>query len=486
MSRVPLSFHFRNLGPAKEADVELGDLTIIAGRNNTGKTYLAYTLYGFLRMWKAWLGTGTFSHLNDTTVGQRNLVDAPDLPRISAQLRRDGRASLRMDKNTLRQQRDSLLRALSRDFSKDGIAHVFSAHGDHFENASIDVTCGEDDADTNDLSPIDFSLDREHYLSIDYDASQLVLAIGKTLSGASLTASPSLPYDLDKQVSRCYPLFLLLRVLPRPFVLSAERFGISLFYRELDFTKNQLVDLLQKLGDDRNRQGLSPFLVVDKVTSRYSLPIKDNIDYTRDIPNRRASEGELWTELSGKIRKMTDGDYRLVGDEIRFRSRSQRKGRSFNIPLHLASSSVRGLSDLYFFLRYEAKRTDLLIIDEPESHLDTRNQIELARLLARCVGAGLRVLITTHSDYLLKEINNLVMLAQDFKSKDAVLKKLHYTADDALDPSSIRAYVAENGGLTECVIDGFGIDMPVFDKTIDSINRVSVELASHVKREPES
>ena len=29
--------------------MELGDLTIIAGRNNTGKTYLAYTLYGFLK-----------------------------------------------------------------------------------------------------------------------------------------------------------------------------------------------------------------------------------------------------------------------------------------------------------------------------------------------------------------------------------------------------------------------------------------------------
>jgi len=107
-------------------------------------------------------------------------------------------------------------------------------------------------------------------------------------------------------------------------------------------------------------------------------------------------------------------------------------------------------------------------------------------LLARCVGTGLRVLITTHSDYLLKEINNLVMLAQEFDSKDAILKKLRYTADDVLDPSSIRAYVAENGGLTECAIDGFGIDMPVFDKTIDSINRVSVELASHVRREPES
>ena len=74
------------------------------------------------------------------------------------------------------------------------------------------------------------------------------------------------------------------------------------------------------------------------------------------------------------------------------------------------------------------------------------------------------------------------MLSQDFKSKDTILKKLRYTADDALDPSSIRAYIAENGGLTRCEIDRFGIEMPVFDKTIDSINEASTELAAHLQR----
>ena len=42
-------FSFKDLGPVREATLELGDLTIITGRNNTGKTYMVYTLYGFLR-----------------------------------------------------------------------------------------------------------------------------------------------------------------------------------------------------------------------------------------------------------------------------------------------------------------------------------------------------------------------------------------------------------------------------------------------------
>ena len=46
-----VKFIFKKIGPIKKAELELGDITIIAGRNNTGKTYLVYTLYGFLKQW---------------------------------------------------------------------------------------------------------------------------------------------------------------------------------------------------------------------------------------------------------------------------------------------------------------------------------------------------------------------------------------------------------------------------------------------------
>lgn len=37
-----------NIGVFKYAEYELADLTIICGRNNTGKTYATYALYGFI------------------------------------------------------------------------------------------------------------------------------------------------------------------------------------------------------------------------------------------------------------------------------------------------------------------------------------------------------------------------------------------------------------------------------------------------------
>ena len=38
-----------NLGPIKEAEFEIGDLTIICGENNTGKSYLIHATHGFLK-----------------------------------------------------------------------------------------------------------------------------------------------------------------------------------------------------------------------------------------------------------------------------------------------------------------------------------------------------------------------------------------------------------------------------------------------------
>ena len=37
-----------NIGIIRYAEFEVGDLTLICGTNNTGKTYATYALYGFL------------------------------------------------------------------------------------------------------------------------------------------------------------------------------------------------------------------------------------------------------------------------------------------------------------------------------------------------------------------------------------------------------------------------------------------------------
>ena len=87
------------------------------------------------------------------------------------------------------------------------------------------------------------------------------------------------------------------------------------------------------------------------------------------------------------------------------------------------------------------------------------------------------------SDYFVKEINNLVMLSGSFEGKEKVVKSLGYEDGDGIAPNRIRAYVAKDNGLDKCTVDEFGIDMPVFDQTIDRINRVANELASRLAEE---
>ena len=470
ISKTNTKFRFKNIGPVHKAGLELGDLTVIAGRNNTGKTYITYTLYGFLK-WKS-------SHYADRLLATQKFsgMKFPDAYKVAEKISQEGLETFALDMETFFRQRKEAIKMLSRTFSKEILPSVFSSQKDDFAKASVDVdieqTC------SNDYQYPESDLDQKGPLSIKYDGSRVTIVYNRERGRLGITR-------LQNLVSYSYFRFLVHDVFPDPFILSAERFGISLFYRELDFTKNQIVDILQKMGDDKKdrRRRTLPFMLLEKSASRYALPIKDNIDYTRNIPDLSRRKSELHeSRLFDHIKEMMDGYYRTSGEDIRFVSKF-RKEKYFDIPLHLTSSSVRGLSDLYFFLRHKAEKNTLLILDEPESHLDTHNQRLLARLLASIVRVGLKVLITTHSDYLIKEINNLVMLSKPFAGKADLIKKLKYGRNEFLTPDLIRAYIAENNGLTSCQVDDFGIDMPVFDKTIDDINRASNELASRLSED---
>ena len=79
-----------------------------------------------------------------------------------------------------------------------------------------------------------------------------------------------------------------------------------------------------------------------------------------------------------------------------------------DIRLTRASSMVSELAPVVLFLRSIVKRDDMLIIEEPEAHLHPAAQTQMAVALARMVRAGVRVVVTTHSDWLLQQIGNLI------------------------------------------------------------------------------
>ena len=469
-----MKFIFKNLGPIHEAELELGDLTIIAGRNNTGKTYVAYTLYGFLDIYSDFPQLSeSFDKFVRESPFYDDLVQVPDIEKLARIVMEEGHAEWTVKESQLNLTRKVVMQAIDRDFSERYLPRVFSSSSEHFDNASIETV---PDGEFPKYSTISFR--GRAVLTLSHQHGEININMRRTKKSLSHA-------NVSSDLSDLF-LWFFLSEFPSPFILSAERFGISLFYKELDFRKDRVVEILQEMGKDIEGERSLPFRVVNRMASRYALPVRHNINYTRSIPNLRGERSEIHdSKLFNDIREMMEGYYRSSDDDIRFKSRKTRKEKGFDIPLHMASSSVRELSDLYFFLRHVAREDQLLIIDEPESHLDTANQVRFARLLVRAVHTGLKVLITTHSDYILKEVNNLLMLSGSFKNKSEVLKRYGYSEHDFLNPDSVRAYVAEENSLTQCTIDRFGIDMPVFDKTIDAINQVSSELESRLTYEGE-
>ena len=79
-----------------------------------------------------------------------------------------------------------------------------------------------------------------------------------------------------------------------------------------------------------------------------------------------------------------------------------------DIRLSRASSMVSELAPIVLFLRGVVDSNSTVIIEEPEAHLHPAAQTQIAVTLARMVRAGLRVVVTTHSDWLLQEIANLI------------------------------------------------------------------------------
>ena len=388
-----------------------------------------------------------------------------EIPGIVNHIRETGR--VKISPQTYQSIRNKLNDQISAYFSKVTISEVFRSHSNEFEDAHFHMTTEmKPSIVMNGSLP---SLSARAFLKYHFQNDEITLDMPNyqdaPFQGRFTTWALHTVFKEIVQKS-CLDFF----------ILSAERFGISLFYKELDFTRNRVVEELRLLSETR---AFNPIEYLERVSARYALPISDNIDFTRDLPETQRNMGSFSGDNIRPIEKMMMGYYKIKNNEIRFISRRRKENR-FDIPLHLASSSARGLSDLYFYLKHVAEPGQILIIDEPESHLSPTNQVLMARLLVFCVNSGLKVLITTHSDYIVKEINNLIMLNGDFEGKEDFLNRhrKNYTEKDRLNPDSVKVYTCENGGLSSCAIDKKGIDMPVFDEAIDSINLISNHLAS--------
>ena len=107
------------------------------------------------------------------------------------------------------------------------------------------------------------------------------------------------------------------------------------------------------------------------------------------------------------------------------------------LPLMNASSMVSELAPVVLYLRHIVLPEDLLVVEEPESHLHPAMQVEFARQLAAVVNSGVRVIITTHSECLLGALANLVKSSELYRGR----KRKTGEDDAALRPDQVGVWL---------------------------------------------
>ena len=257
------------------------------------------------------------------------------------------------------------------------------------------------------------------------------------------------------------------------FLMPAERNGLHLFFRELSTRRVALLHHASKENINLYE------LLKDVVRSRYALPIAHYINWLNQLPDiQRKASGAFHQQALHLQKQLANGAYKIErrSGDILFKPHKKKRGGAAtqSMGLHMASSTVKSLFGLWFYLENQAQPGDLLMIDEPELNIHPKNQRHIARLLARLVNAGLRVVISTHSDYIVREFNSLLMLSQD----NGELREKHdYHKDETLTVEQVSACLFDNQSITPFEINSEdGIYATTFDEVIEDLNRVNDDI----------
>lgn len=450
-----MKFKINNLGVISQADIELNKLTIICGENSTGKTYVTYAIYGFLKKVKNILNEFLFDNLEVSDEGSFNI----NLIELYNSI---------IDEETSK---------INGKYS-DELPNIFASSKVRFANSSFEFLFN-DDFDV---------LGVEHSSSVKLEDS-LVFTMNKEKGSGELAViimnndnGDFAPFIKTLVADAIMDIFFE-NVIPRVFISSAERTGAAIFSKELDFARSKKLNELSLMHKIR----MSTVRDWVNVSSRYALPIKDNVDFVRGIESTdfiNSNFLEKNTNIEDDFYALVGGKYHIVNNNLVF---SPRGDSAKKFSMAESSSSIRAILDIYFYMKKLARVDDFLIIDEPELNLHPKNQRLFARLIAHIVNSGIKVLMTTHSDYIIKEMNSLIMLnALSDDEFSSFNKRYGYDKQHLLNHKDVSLYVTSpvDSGRKMFTLknveinEKYGIEVDSFDSNIDEMNDIQESIVN--------
>lgn len=433
MSVLP-SFHVRNLGPITEGTVELHPLTILIGKNNTGKTYMAQAIYA--------------AHKALET------ANGPTDPFIT--LDESDRLLQRLHSGDESDVLNGPLRVKAEDWMKSRLKRV----GDHLENRlAVYFDLGHIDElkrwkSTGKLQ-VSVALQRSEGSSVwlfDMDgdstsditlpsitARDLLGTYVTNLLEDLMTEIPEEHRDGRSDLIRRRASSVLAEVLWDTHLLPS--IGLSGVAHYLPAGRSGLLEawtdvVRLRLEQDRDNlvlTGREPAalggIALDFLLELQELIRPGRRRYRRSramLPVHRPAN-EL-RSAAIHLEKLIGGRVELDRDRERVPSFTYTHG-SNSIPVQRASSMVAELAPLLSWVKHLLTPGDLLLIDEPEAHMHPEAVLRVAQTLVALSQSGIRVLCTTHSADFLHQVSNC-MLRADRSSETKASDGMSIGAED--------------------------------------------------------
>ena len=449
------------LGAIRKAVVDLQKpLTLFCGPNSTGKTYLSYLLYAIFENTDYVESKGLdkivkhFSEYKEFTLN-RELVE---------NFIQDVAASMKAKLGSIFGIGDT---AVDKLFSQFELSLILS-DGDY--EKMLESPCRL------------ISKNGEKEFGIVKDASSDKVIYH--MNGENSTIGRESLMGLRLMINHFFRL-LCFRNSGGVRMLTVERNSIYTFKTELSLGRNELIDRIQQ------KSGRSELDILDMVNSssrRYPLAVRSSLRIANYLENVQKFNSPYYKIaeliekgiLQGEVKITRTGDVEFVSDKV---------GKTKHLPIHLTSSIVKTMSSLVIYLKHIARKGDLLIIDEPEMNFHPNVQISLMQIFAILTKLDLRIIISTHSDYMIREVNNLIM-AGTIYSKDAqLIRELGYNEKMLLNKNDIAVKYFNYGKLKRLLDvvdvkvedDGFAIES--IDNTINDQNRITETLFDHLQEE---
>ncbi len=492
-----LELEVTDFGPIVNAKVDLRPLTVFVGPNNTGKSYLAILVYALHRV----LGGGVYypggsvRHrrrpllgLNDPDLSEecidalvevaRSLIDEADaLDEATVVLPAPVAGALRSAFNEMARE---IVGETSRCF---GVAdsHALLRKGTAKEVRISMRRCGDHP-----------SVRTEHTLSLDRDAEFRV----------AVPADAPLPVDSRVRATwgRSYGRRMLYLAKERADAQSRQFMARDLLALIGEIVLPALVGPLHRpayyLPADRTGVMHAHSVVVSSLiasaptaglrpsarTPMLSGVLADFLEQLIEIGQAGRVHGRIKRDLAQGIEEeILAGAVRVDrSPPVDYPSFVYRpRGWKNDLALASASSMVSELAPIVLYLRHMVGLGDVLIVEEPESHLHPAMQVALMRQLASLVKAGVRVIVTTHSEWLLEELANIVR-----RSEAAAVER---GGRPALSSDDVGVWLFTPKGrpkgsvVSESRLDDSGLFPSGYDEVASALHNEWADLASHVE-----